>query len=340
MSHLEGFSLLKIVPMLSPKQVELQYNYNVENAEATEKALEAMRYLPPMEDSVVYPGIFDCFKWITEKSDLDPFSVKPASMYNIRASYYSEEEEMAHWENLPQWYLQLADADPQTAHDQWKSAILPMNWQFYLISAQKILILETNNLDDLLFDENGAPLYFTSRNPFFEAFKRYIGYNYETMNYVLRGLPKYETEVCRDASHVENLLLLQWMITLMPAVEVHHLTYRYCQMIPSLEEARDGDVLSFKGYTSVTMNILKTINIVNWQGEMKPDKSRMVMMQLHIPPGSRFLIVPSGENEIILPHYCQFRLKLKKQATDFITFMSLELVNDPTMCSRIENGIS
>ena len=101
-------------------------------------------------------------------------------------------------------------------------------------------------------------------------------------------------------------------------------------------------MLTFKGYTSVSMNILKTINIVNWLAE-EYERGRpqmdMVMMEIYLPPGSRFLIVPSEESEFIQPHYCQFEILDAKICTRDITFIRMALVNHPTACTGAINRL-
>lgn len=104
-------------------------------------------------------------------------------------------------------------------------------------------------------------------------------------------------------------------------------------MTDLLDRGNPGDEITFHGYTSVSMNMIKTLNVVNWHGTGIGAK-RMAMLEVHIPPGNRFLIIPSKENEIILPHFSTFKIIAKRQASENITYFVLEMVNDPTECSR------
>lgn len=163
---------------------------------------------------------------------------------------------------------------------------------------------------------------------------------YEWMNYILREDEEYNNEMCLKPERVTFLEMIQWYISLMPPMNVASTTYRYCLGNRFIDEAEEGDLITLRGYTSVSMNILKTINVVNWKGNRKtrPWENNlsipMVMMEIRIPAGARFLIIPSRENEIILPHFCKFQVLSKRKATDFITYIVMELVNDPTQCSR------
>lgn len=294
-----------------------------------------------------FPVPFPDYKFDNKNGELDCFVgnelASMASLVYKEGISYAKQfglvyEERISWKNLPSWYMNLTNISPE---DDWRQIrddtmryALPLEWQFYNISARTIIEEACNDIVPTIIWPDGSrePEQRSEKdNPYVRCRVSYVTDGFKWMNYILREDPEYNGEMCLSADSVTYLELLQWMITIMPPMDVDVVAYRYCGMNPMLENAAEGDLLTFRGYTSVSMNILKTINIVNWQAY---PESKMAMMEIRIPAGSRFLVIPSSENEIILPHFCEFIIVSSRRATDDITYMVLDLVNDPTQCTR------
>ena len=307
-----------------------------------EWGLSVMQKLPPPQEALkpsILKDLFkigheDCFLWVKwrmiDRTEKNPFVVEPSSMEAVAAAasrFSDDSPTRTTWKTIPDWFLIIYGGDYQAAFDDWKLNVPELVTQFYIIYAQQFLIKGTNIAGK------------SHPNPYYESWNDYVGGPFEEMNFILRNAPEYDNEMCMDSSQVNYLQMLQWIITLMPGVNSDITCYRYSRSTVALNAASEGDELTFKGYSSVSMNILKTINIVNWKAVTAKNPQPMIMMKLMIPAGSRFLVVPSEENEIILPHYCKFQAKLIMKLTSSITYIELELMNDPTLCSRNKNGL-
>ena len=289
-------------------------------------------------------GMYNCLLWSQDPTQREPFRIRYALMNDpddddsdyeddVIDDRFNKNKKLLTWSTLPEWFENINGRNFRALKLKWSGALLPIVEQWKLIDAQSQLITGTNNNLDR-YDSNGE-VNERSLNPFYRVYSRYIGNEFQIVNRVLRDLPEYGREMCLDMDLVNYMQYLQWMITILPPVNVDWRAYRYSAEIEALKIASPGDILAFRGYTSASMNILKTINIVNWYaGSNDVHSKRMVFMELIIPTGSRFLIVPSKENEVIFPHYSEFRLVSKRKASTYITYIVLEMINDPTQCSR------
>ena len=299
--------------------------------------------------SLIELGERNSFRYNKHATIDEPFDVSPMAMSDPKKVYDpprpNQRPDLYNsritWQTMPAWIFGNAPNNWVEVYDTWKSNVLPLQWQWYLISSQDYLLKSMNAYipDESIYVNRSYRFRPPRTNPFWHWYSNYIHSTFDDMNRVLRTLPIYNQEMCVQASKVTNLQILQWMITLMPAMDVPTVVYRYTKMNPQLVNANEDDVLTFRGFTSVSMNLLKTVNIVNWYGSLSPTPREMVLLEIHIPAGNRFIIVPSTENEIILPHFSKFRVRERIQLTEYITFISLDWINDPTECSREKNGI-